>query len=316
MKTSKNNILAFFIVLLLLLFLPFVATDKIMFVFIVGFIGAVAALGVNPFYGYCGQVNFGAGGFMCVGGYTVALLERDLHTPYLLALLIGVIAAGIVAWVVSFFLLRLRHFVLGLGTMAFAFAMYSMVSKGFTNYTYGEDGISLAFLQLFGLSMETKFFYYTALFFAIVCVWIGVAVRNSRIGRGMVAIAQNEVAATSMGVNINGHLRVALVLNGLMCGLSGALFVKYLAFCSPAHFAFANSILIFIAVIVGGAGSAIGAAIGGFIMFTINELLTPLALYHTLVYGLILAGVLMFMPEGLVGQFRILAYRLRGSSGK
>jgi branched-chain amino acid transport system permease protein len=308
--------LAFFTVLLLLIILPFVATDKIMFVFIIGFIGAIAALGVNPFYGYCGQVNFGAAGFMAIGGYGVALLERDFHTPYLFALIISVIATGIVALLVSFFLLRLRHFVLGLGTMAFGLAIYSMVSKGFTNYTSGEDGISLAYLQIFGIAAETNFFYYAALFCVIVCIWISGAVRNSRIGRGMVAIAQNEVAATSMGVNINGYLRIALLLNGLMCGLSGGLFVKYLAFCSPAHFSLANSILIFIAVIVGGAGSAIGAAIGGFIMFTINELLTPLALYHTMVYGAILAGVLMFMPEGIVGGFRMLAYRLKGSSGK
>lgn len=316
MKTSKNSVLAFIVVLLLLLVLPLVATDKMMFIFIVGFMGAIAALGVNPFYGYCGQVNFGAAGFMAIGGYGVALLERDFQTPYFLALVISVVAAGLVALLVSFFLLRLRHFVLGLGTMAFGLAIFSMVSKGFTNYTYGEDGISMAFLQIFGFKAETKFFYYAALFCAMMCIWISVAIRNSRIGRGMVTIAENEVAATAMGVNINQYLRLALLLNGLMCGLSGGLFVKYLAFCSPAHFALSNSILIFIAVIVGGAGSAIGAAIGGFVMFTINELLTPLALYHTLVYGAILAGVLMFMPEGLVGGFRALAYRLKGSSGK
>ena len=305
MKSYKKKALAF--LLLLLLILPFLASDKIIFVFIVGFIGAVAALGVNLFFGYCGQVNFGAAGFMAIGGYGVALLERDFLLPYFPALILSVILSGIVALLVSFFLLRLRHFVLGLGTMAFGLAIYSMVSKGFTSYTDGEDGISLDYLQIFGMDAETKFFYYAALLSIIVCIWISIAIRNSRIGRGMVAISENEVAATSMGVNINKYLRIALLLNGLMCGLSGGLFVKYLAFCSPAHFSLANSILIFIAVIVGGAGSAIGVAVGGFIMFTINELLTPLALYHTMVYGAILACVLMFMPEGVAGGFRMLS---------
>lgn len=314
MKLTKERIITLIVVMLLVL-MPSFATDKMMFISIVGLMGSIAALGIYPFYGCCGQVNFGAAGFMAVGGYGVALLERDFQMSFAPALLISVLAAGAVGLIVSFFLLRLRHFVLGLGTMAFGLAVYSMVSKGFTEYTYGEDGISIGYLEIAGIAPET-FFYYAALLSVFACMWITYALRNSRTGRAMVAIAENEVAAHAMGVNINKYLRIALVINGLMCGLSGGLFVKYLAYCSPAHFMLTNSILIFVAVIVGGKTSVLGAAIGGFVMFTINELLTPLALYHTLVYGLILAGVLMFMPDGLVGQFSTLARRWSGQGGR
>jgi len=314
MNTKKFKIFGYSIVLLFLLILPAFAKGNVMFLAVLGLIGGIAALGVNIFFGYCGQVNFGAAGFMAIGGYCVAFFERDLHTPYLLGLVLGIVASGLVALLVSLFLLRLRHFVLGLGTTAFGLAIYSMFAKGFTAYTHGEDGVSLNALHLFGIQAGDKFFYYVALICTILCIWISHAVRNSRVGRGMVAIAENEVAATSMGVDIDHYLRIALVLNGLLDGLAGGLLVKYLNFCSPAHFSLPYSILIFIAVVVGGAGSALGAALGGIIMFTINEVLTPLALYHTLAYGVILGAILLFMPDGIAGGIRTLSHRWSGVS--
>ena len=314
MKTGKAKIFASSILLIFLLILPVFVKGNVMFLAILGMIGGIAALGTNIFFGYCGQVNFGAAGFMAIGGYCVALLERDFHTPYILGLALGIAASGLVALLSSFFLLRLRHFVLGLGTTAFGLAIYSMFAKGFTDYTRGEDGVSLNPLHLFGVQAGDKFFYYVVLICIIVCIWISHAVRNSRVGRGMVAIAENEVAATSMGVDINRYLRIALVLNGLLDGLAGGLLVKYLNFCSPEHFSLPYSILIFIGVVVGGAGSALGAAVGGIVMFTINEVLTPLALYHTLTYGVILGAILLFMPDGIVGGIRALAHRWNGVS--
>jgi branched-chain amino acid transport system permease protein len=316
MKTEKFKILVFSIVLVCLLILPAFAKGIVMFLAILGLIGGIAALGVNIFFGYCGQVNFGTAGFMAIGGYSVALLERDLHTPYFLNLVIGIVVSGLIALLVSVFLLRLRHFVLGLGTVAFGLAVYSVFAKGFTDYTRGEDGVSLNPLQLFGIQAGDNFFYYLSLICVILCIWISYAVRNSRVGRGMVAIAENEVAATSMGVDIDHHLRIALVLNGLLNGLAGGLLVKYLNFCSPDHFNLSYSILVFIGVVVGGAGSALGAALGGIIMFTINEILTPLGLYHTLTYGVILGSILLFMPDGIVGGIRSLAHRWSGASKK
>jgi len=159
MNTKKLKILGYSLVLLFLLILPAFAKGNVMFLAVLGLIGGIATLGVNIFFGYCGQVNFGAAGFMAIGGYCVAFLERDLHTPYLLGLVLGVVASGLVALLVSIFLLRLRHFVLGLGTTAFGLAIYSMFAKGFTAYTHGEDGVSLSPLHLFGGEVGDKFFY-------------------------------------------------------------------------------------------------------------------------------------------------------------
>jgi branched-chain amino acid transport system permease protein len=314
MNAKTFKLFGYSIVLLFLLILPAFAKGNVMFLAVLGLIGGIAAVGTNIFFGYCGQVNFGAAGFMAMGGYCVALLERDLHMPFVPGLVLGIAVSGFVALIVSVFLLRLRHFVLGLGTTAFGLAIYSMFAKGFTDYTRGEDGVSLNVLHLFGIAAGDKFFYYLALAAVIVSIWISHAIRNSRAGRGMMAIAENEVAATSMGVDIDHYLRIALVLNGLITGLAGGLLVKYLNFCSPEHFSLGYSILIFIGVVVGGRGSALGAAVGGVIMFTINEVLTPLALYHTLAYGVILGAILLFMPDGIAGGIRALAHRWSGVS--
>jgi len=235
MKTHKLTLAAAIIALAFLVLLPAFADSTVMFLAIVGLMGGIAALGVNIFYGYCGQVNFGAAGFMAIGGYGVALLERDLQIPYVGGLIMGIVASGLIALLVSVFLLRLRHFVLGLGTLAFGLAIYSVFAKGFTDYTGGEDGIGVSSMKIFGATAGDTFFYYLSLICVGLCVWVSHALRNSRVGRGMVAIAEDEVAATSMGVNINSYLRTALLLNGMITALAGGLFVKYLNFCSPEH---------------------------------------------------------------------------------
>jgi branched-chain amino acid transport system permease protein len=315
MVTNKvKYVTAAAVAVVFVLLVPAFVKGNAMFLVILGLIGSIACLGINIFFGYCGQINFGAAGFMAIGGYGVALLERDFHMPYAYGLTIAVIGSGLVALLVSVFLLRLRHFILGLGTLAFGLAIYSMVAKGFTDYTRGEDGISLSPIQFFGTTTGDTFFYYLVLICLCLCLWVSYALRNSRIGRGMVAVAEDEVAAISMGVNLNSYLRIGLVLNGLFCALAGGLLVKYLNFCSPEHFSLHYSILIFIGILVGGVGSALGAVIGGIIMFTINEVLTPLGLYHTLAYGVILGLILLFMPNGIMGGVRFLVHRLSGVS--
>lgn len=131
----------------------------------------------------------------------------------------------------------------------------------------------------------------------------------------MVAIAQDETVAVSVGVNITGDLRKAFILSGMMVALAGGVFVKWMAWCSPAYFELMRSIAILLGVVVGGTGSALGAVIGGIIMFMLDEFLVPLALYHVLAYGVILGGVLLFMPGGIVGGIRSLAYRFRAPVG-
>jgi len=94
-----------------------------------GIIGAILTLGLNIFFGYCGQINFGVAGFFAVGGYTVALLEKYLHLPFIATLIAAIVLSGAISLFISIFLLRLRGHSLALGTFAFSLAVYTSVAK-------------------------------------------------------------------------------------------------------------------------------------------------------------------------------------------
>jgi len=288
----------------LIVLLPFYGSGLALHLAIIGMMGAIAALGLNIFYGYCGQINFGSAGFLAIGGYGVALLEKYAHIPYFASLIIAVVTSGIIAFVVSYPLLRLREHILALGTLAFGLALYEAFAKGFTRYTGGEDGIDISMLIVFGEPAGDRFFFYLFLICMVICFWISYAMRNSRVGRAMVSISQDEIAATSLGVNINKYLVIAFIISGMVTALSGGLFVKWTGWCSPEYFSLMISILILLAVVIGGAGSAVGALTGGLFMFILRELLAPLALYDVLAYGIVLTVFFLFIPQGITGLVR------------
>jgi branched-chain amino acid transport system permease protein len=287
--------------LLIILLLPHFVSATGMHLAMVGLMGAISALGLNIFFGYCGQINFGVAGFLAIGGYGVALLERYTTIPYFISLIISVVASGLIAFFAGLALLRLREYMLALGTLAFGMAVYEAVAKGFTTVTKGEDGINLSRLGVFGIPAGDTFFYYLFLFVTVLCWWISHALRNSRAGRAMLAISQNELAATSFGVNINKYIMQAFLVSNMMIAAGGGLFVKWMSWCSPEYFSMMTTISVVLAVVAGGIGSTFGVIIGGIVMFILREVLVPLALYDMLAYGIILCLFLLFMPRGIGG---------------
>jgi branched-chain amino acid transport system permease protein len=316
MKVRSNLVMVRHVFLVIagiaILLFPLYGKGEAAHVAIVGLMGAIGAIGLNLFFGYCGQINFGAAGFMAIGGYGVALLEKYTGMPYFICLTLSIVAAGLIALIVSIPLLRLREYMLALGTLAFGLGLYETVSKGFTQYTHGEDGIDMVPLILFGRSVGDGFFFYVFLGATCLCLWISYSIRHSRTGRALLAISQDETAAASLGVNIDKYLMLTFALSGMMIALGGGLFVKWSHWCSPEFFSLMPSITILLAVVVGGVGSAFGAVLGGIIMFSLREFLVPLALYDMLAFGVILCLFLLFMPKGIMGGVTFLATKMSG----
>jgi len=290
-----------FIFLIAIIF-PLFSNPKVMNLAILGLIGAILTLGLNIFFGYCGQINIGAAGFFAAGGYGVALLEEYLKVPFYISLPLAVILSGIVASLVSIFLVRLRGHSLALGTLAFSLAVYTSVAKGFKNFTGGEDGINLTNVMFDGSPVGEAFFYYLALATVVACCWLSWTLRKSRVGRAMIEIAQNELAALSFGVNIKKYLRLGLILNGLMAGMAGGIFVKWIGWISPEYFGLMPNIIIILALVVGGVGSIAGAVAGGIFIYILPQLMINFAEYSVLTYGIILCLSILFLPRGIVGE--------------
>jgi branched-chain amino acid transport system permease protein len=298
--------------LLVILLFPKFTSPRMMTFTILGLVGAIQTLGLNIFFGYCGQINFGVAGFFAIGGYSVALMEKYLGTPFAINLVAGLIFAGFVGLVISLFLVRLRGHSLALGTFAFSLAIYTSVAKGFKSYTGGEDGINLAHLMLFnGSGASDSFYYYLLVAVVAACCWLSWTLRQSRVGRAMIEIAQNETAATSFGVNINRYIRLGLVLNGAIAGIAGAIFIKWTSWISPEYFGIMANIIVVLALIVGGKGSIVGAIVGGIFMFILPQLMIGFAEYSLFTYGIILCVFLLFLPRGIVGEIENLYFRCK-----
>lgn len=287
------------------LIFPMFSNPRVMNFVILGLIGAMLTLGLNIFFGYCGQINFGSGGFFAIGGYSIALLEKYLHTPFIINLLVAAMLGGVITLLMSIFLVRLRGHSLALGTFAFSLAIYTSVAKGFKSFTGGEDGIRLVPLELWHqLPASDTFYYYLIVTAVVACCWVNWTLRRSRVGRAMLGIAQNEVAAVSFGVDINRYLRLALVLNGVIGAVAGGIFVKWTGWISPEYFNIMSNITPVLSLVVGGAGNIAGAVVGGIFIHILPILMIGLAELSTLIYGVILCVFLLFLPRGIVGELR------------
>lgn len=271
----------------------------------------ILSLGLHIFFGLAGQINFGCNGFYAAGGYIAALLMIRLKLHFFIALPLSVIGTGIITILVGFAVLRLRHWVLALGTTAFGFAVFIGLRTVAVGFLGGDDGLFVSKVSIFGKKAGPYFYYYFILAWTILCILFAHFLENSRAGRAMKAIREDEVAASVMGIDVDHYIRVAFLLNGMYCGLAGALYAQWNRGVSPDNFSLNIAMLVLVFVVVGGLGKLSGAVIGTIILTVLPELLIPLKEYEVLIYAFIFFLVIRFMSEGIVGTVKNLLERRR-----
>ena len=264
----------------------------------------ILTLGLHIFFGLCGQINFGANGFYAAGGYIAALLMIRLHLHFFIALPLAVVGTGILTLILGFAVLRLRHWVLALGTTAFGFAVYLTLRTVAVDVLGGDDGLFVPRLVLFGTKAGPYFFYYFILAWTILCLLGAYFFEKSRAGRALQAIREEEVTALVVGINVDHYIRVAFVLSGMYSGLAGALFAQWNRGVAPENFSLDIAMLVLVFVVVGGLGKLSGVVIGTVMMLLLPELLTFLREYQLLIYALIFFLVIRFFSEGIVGAIQ------------
>jgi branched-chain amino acid transport system permease protein len=286
---------------LLFLVLPMLLGKYSLYLFKLAGIGIILALGTNIFFGYCGQINFGVAAFYALGAYISALLQLKLGLHFFAALPLTLLACLLAALIISVPLLRLRHHTLALGTVAFASVIY-LVLNTWIGLTGGEDGLSVPKIHFWGYEVRSYFHFYMIWGFVVLGYLTCHCLVSSRVGRAMKAIREDEVAALAMGVNSGHYRRLAFVLNGIFGGLAGILFAQESGWITPSTFHLWTNVVVILMVVTGGAGSNFGASLGGAIIMVWPQLLGAFQQYHILIYGLLLALTLRFMPRG-VGVF-------------
>lgn len=280
------------------------------------------ALGLNIVVGYAGLLDLGFAAFFAIGAYTTGLLALNLHWPILATLPVSVLMALVGAVIVGTPTLRLRRDYLAVVTLGFGEVVQLVVNN--LDQTGGPTGIfGIPPLEIGGFQIVTPTGNYYV-FFVILVVFIAASwrLRGSGLGRAWLAIREDEDVAMAMGIKTQRYKLYAYMAGAVIGGITGSFYAPAMIGVAPPTFGFMQSLLIVMAVSIGGMGSVPGALIGAAVVISGPEVLRTFSQARLLVFGLILVAMMMARPQGVwpeggPGLGRILAaLRLRLSRAR
>lgn len=321
---------------LLLLALPF-ATEALLGrswvrILAVALLFVMLALGLNIVVGFAGLLDLGYIAFFAVGAYGYALLaspQLGIHWPFLVLLPLGAALAALFGILLGAPTLRLRGDYLAIVTLGFGEIIRVFLNNlnRPVNITNGPQGITLIDpLQIGGFSLSQTHalagltfspvhnYYYVFLVCAALAVVLSLRLEQSRIGRAWVAIRDDELAASAMGINTRNIKLLAFAMGATFGGVAGGLFAAFQGFISPESFQLLDSIMVLCMVVLGGMGNVAGVALGALLLTVLPEALRyigPLqsrwlgevlidpADLRMLLFGLALVLMMLLRPEGL-----------------
>jgi branched-chain amino acid transport system permease protein len=295
--------------------LPFVVSNYRVLQFTLAMVYAIALLGLNMLTGYNGQISLGHGAFYAIGAYTAAVLMDRFGVPYWLT----VPAAGAVCALVGFLFglpaLRLEGLYLALATFALGVAMPQILKyKGLEHWTGGVQGIVITKPDPpAGLPLsQDQWLYFVVLAWLLLLFVAAWNLLRGRIGRAMVAIRDQPIAAQAMGVNTAMVKSMTFGVSALYTGTAGALGAVVIQFVAPDSFTVFLSIGFVVGVVVGGLASLPGAIYGGlFIQFVPNVAEEVSKAAPWAIYGIFLITFMYAMPTGVAGFIRIVSGKWR-----
>jgi branched-chain amino acid transport system permease protein len=265
---------------------------------------AMLGLGLNIVVGFAGLLDLGYAAFFAIGAYTSALLMTQAHWNFFATLPLAVLFTGTAGAILGYPTLRLRSDYLAIVTLGFG----EMTRIAITNWDYagGPNGVwSIPWPSAFGYEFNTQ-----AAFLVISLCLLAIAMifaqnlDHSRLGRGWVAMREDEFAAEAVGVPTLRLKLLAYVMGGMWAGLAGAFFATRIGTIDPTSFTFQLSVLILIVVVLGGTGSLPGVLLGALVVVALPEVLREFSTYRILIFAILLIGMMLLRPQGLWPRVR------------
>ena len=265
-------------------------------------INIVAVCGVIILTGYTGLFSLGHAGFVSIGAYFSAVLCKDFGVPFILAMVLGGLVAALSSVIVGYPTLRgkLKGDYFAIAMMGFAEAIRLLFSNIYP-YFNGALGLSC---------IPKKITLGNALLFAAVVIFFTYQYVHSQHGRLALSIREQEVAAELIGVNVTKEKMKSLMISAFLCGVSGGMTAFYYTYMTPNTFSAEVSNNMLSAVVFGGMGSISGPVIASAILTAIPEVLRAVARWRLVIYGLLMVVVMLFRPEGLLGNRELSLYPL------
>ena len=265
---------------------------------------AMLGLGLNIVVGYAGLLDLGYAAFFAIGAYTSALLMTQANWNFFATLPLAVLFTGAAGAILGYPTLRLRSDYLAIVTLGFG----EMTRITFNNWDYagGPNGLlRIPWPNFFGYELNTQAdFLIVGLFLLAIAMIFAQNLDHSRLGRGWVAIREDEFAAESVGVPSLRLKLFAYVMGGMWGGLAGAFFATRIGAIDPTSFTFQLSVLVLIVIVLGGIGSLPGVLVGALVVVAMPEVLREFADRRLLIFAVLLIGMMLVRPQGLWPRIR------------
>lgn len=287
--------------------------DYVLHILILSGIYSVAALGLNYASGYTGLISLNHGAFMGVGAYTLAFCTKILGWGFSESFLLAGLVTGLVAWLISFPLLKLKGDSFVLVSFGFTFIAYNVFLnwKTVTNGAVGMKGIGGPefFPELLSYN-----FWYLILVLAVLLfsLWLVRKIVRSSYGVIIKATRENQKVTQIAGHSTQSYRRSVFVVSGVITGFAGALLASYISAIDPQLFQYHLSVLLLVMVILGGLASLRGSIVGAILLILLPEVLrfvgfpgSIIAESRQIAYGLILILLMVYRPQGLFGKYKI-----------
>lgn len=260
------------------------------------------ALAQNLITGFTGMLTLGQAAFYGIGAYTSALLVMRMGAPWPVAFL----AAGLVACVFGILLgfpcLRVGSDYLTLMTIGFG-EIFHIVALNWMDLTRGPMGLPGVPPPRIGplVFNTSQRQYYLYLVIAILCYLFMHRLTRSHVGRALIAIREDETAASTMGINVARYKLLAFAFGTLWAGFSGSMLAHFLAFVGPMTFSLNESLFHMQMAILGGLGSLPGSVLGAAILVSLPQIFQPLYEYRMLLNGALMVILMAWRPQGIMG---------------
>ena len=261
----------------------------------------IAAIGLNLTLGYAGQVSLAQGAFVGIGAYCGAILTTQ-GWPLIAAMVLALVLCFAIGWLLGYPALRVQHHYLAFVTLAFSTLAF-LVLRNEAWLTGGTEGIdNIPRPNILGLSTTPHLrYYYFCLFMLGVVTLATLGLVRSPWGRAFVALRENPLRALSLGVDTRRYILMAFAIGAALGGLAGVLYAPPVGLVEPPAFTLTLSLNLLMMVIVGGSGYFFGPFLGALIAVLLPEWLRVVDAYYLILYALLVMGLLVYSPTGLIG---------------
>lgn len=260
------------------------------------FVNIILAVGLNLIVGFSGQLALGHAGFMAIGAYATGIITKEVPGlgGFLLSVLIGILVTGVIAFLVGYPTLRLQGDYLAIATLGVG-EIIRVAILNMPDLTNGAAGLSGIPIHLMNWRLA---FVLVVLVLLIVANYV-----NSSTGRATIAVREDEIAASALGLNTTKLKVQAFVIGAMTAAVAGSIHASYLGVINPGQFSFDRSIDILIIVVLGGIGSLTGSVVAAIVLGVINLYLQQFGAWRMIIYAFVLILIMLFKPSGLLGNY-------------